>query len=101
MDTEQPGRCLPAHRLNDASAPISALRNVARVPQAFHEDVPCAADALGSPAHVRRSLRESKSRQRWNHHVEGVLRAAAMLRRIGEWADELDLLEHGARPAVR
>ena len=37
--------------------------------------------------------REAVAWQRWNHDIERVLSLAAVLRRIGEWLNELDLLE--------
>ena len=55
------GRRLPSHRLDDARAPISALRDVARVPQPLHEDVPRTADALRPPARLGRPPPRSRS----------------------------------------
>ena len=100
MPSSPAGACRPI-ACDDARPPVSALRDVARVPQPLHEDVPRAADALQPPARLGRSRREAEARQRRNHDVEGVLGPAAVLRRIGERTDELDLLEDRARPAVR
>src|SRR3954471_9911869 len=49
VDAQQSRRWLTAHRLDDAGAPISALGNVARIPQPLHEDVKSTADALQAP----------------------------------------------------
>lgn len=72
-----------------------------RVAQPLHEHVERAADALQAPAGFGRSRREAEARQRGNHDVEGVFRACAIPRRIGERLDELDLFGNGARPAMR
>src|SRR5215217_4436401 len=101
MYAEQPRRRLPPHRLDDARPPISTLRDVAGVPQPLHENIPRTANALQSPARLGWSLRKAVARQRWDNDVEGVFRPTAERGRIGEWADELDLLEHGPRPAMR
>ena len=56
---------------------------------------------IGIPAGHGRLAREPVTRQRWDHHVEGVVRARAVRRRVGERADDLELLDDRARPAVR
>ena len=98
---EQSRRRLPPHRLDNASAPVSALSDVACVAEPLHEHVPRTADALHSPAGLGRSRREAVARQRRNHDVEGVLRPAAIRGRIGERTDGLDLLEDRPGPSVR
>jgi hypothetical protein len=101
VNAGQARRRLAAHRLDDSCAPIAALRDVARIPETPHEDVPRTANPLEAPARFGRLRREAKPGQRWDDDVEGVLRLAAIPRRIGERTDELDLLEHRARPAMR
>ena len=53
------------------------------------------------PAGRRRLAREPITGDRRDHDVEGVLRAASEGRGVGEWADELDLLEDRPGPPVR
>lgn len=54
----------------------------------------------GTPAGARRLSRKSVTRHGRDDNVERILRLATMCGRIGEQSDELDLLEHGAWPAV-
>src|SRR3982751_3073854 len=96
-----PAGPLPAHGRDNTGAPVSALRDVARVAEALHQHCPRAADAIQVPARLGRSIREAEARERRNYNVERVLGLAAVRRRIGEWTNELDLLEDGTWPTVR
>ena len=62
MDAEQACWRLSSHRFDDARPPIPALRDVARVSQPLHEDVPRTADALQPPTRFSRPLREAEAR---------------------------------------
>jgi hypothetical protein len=92
---------LDRHGVRDLSAHVAALRDVSRVPQAPHQHDPGARHAGMIPAGRRRLAREPITGDRRDHDVEGVLRAAAEGRGVGERADELDLLEDRAGPSVR
>src|SRR5215211_3196207 len=78
----------------------AALCDVVRVAEPLHKHVPGMADALQPPAHLGWPRGEAEARKRRDHDVEGVLRAPAVGRRIGELTDDLDLLEDRARPPV-
>ena len=101
MDAHELRGRLDRHGVRDLSAHVAALRDVSRVPQALHQHDPGARDARVIPAGRRRLAREPITGDRRDHDVEGVLRAAAEGRGVGERADELDLLEDRAGPAVR
>jgi hypothetical protein len=100
VDAKQSHRGLPRHRLDDARSPVATLSNVTFVAQAFHQHVPRTADALDTPSGLRGPRRKAVTRQGRDHHVEGVFGPAAERGRIGERADDLDLLEDRAGPAV-
>jgi len=55
---------------------------------------------LGAPTGARRLSGESVARHRGDDDVESILRLTTMCGRVGEPSDELDLLKHGAGPAV-
>ena len=80
------------------SPPCATYRVVA---EPLHQDDPCARDADRVPAGRGRRAREAVTRERGDDHVEGVLRGRAVRRRVGERADDLELLDDRARPAVR
>src|SRR5688500_16903451 len=101
MKAEQALRRLTAQHVRDDRAVIATLRNVMRVTDTFHEYVPGPCDALGSPAWLRGSTRETVAWNRWNDHIERVFRATSKSRRIGEWADRFHELQHRPGPAVR
>ena len=101
VDAEQLGRRLRADHVGDLRAPIAALRDVPRVPEAPHQDDPRVRDVDGIPALRRRLGGEPVAGHRRDHHVERVVRAAAVRRRVGERADHAEHLDDRARPAVR
>ena len=94
-------RPLLRQRGRDDGAPIAALSHVARVAKAAHELAPGSGDAGGVPAALGRLVREGKARQGRRDDVEGVLGTAAMGRRVRQRLDDLEELDHRARPAVR
>ena len=55
----------------------------------------------GSQPASRRLAGEAVAGHRRDHEVEGVFRASAVRRGIGERADGLEQLDHRAGPAVR
>ena len=93
-------RCLHAHQIHDDRAPVAALRDKARVAQALHQLNRGTGDMLGTPAAPRRLAGEPVARDRRDHHIERVLGAAAVCRRVGERADDAQHLHDRARPAV-
>jgi hypothetical protein len=100
VDAEQTVGCLARHRGRDRGAPVAPLRDVARMSQALHQHRPRACDAVGAPAGGGGLARKPVARQRRNHHVECVRRAAAVPSGIGERLDDLQLLDDRAGPAV-
>jgi aminoglycoside phosphotransferase (APT) family kinase protein len=82
------------------AAPSAALRHESRVPEALHEFDKGLRNVHGIPARAGRLAREPVARHRRDHDVERVRRARAVRRRIGERADDLQLLDDRARPSV-
>ncbi len=70
-------------------------------PRRFISTIPGTRDVSRVPAGSGRLAGEPVARHRRNHDVERVRCAPAMGRRIGQRIDDLDLLEHGAGPAMR
>ena len=101
VDGEQSLGCLHAHVVDDDGTPVAALRHVTRVRKALHQHIPRARDALRPPTSLCRLARKTVARHGRNHHVEGIGGGATMRGRVGERLDELELLDDGARPAVR
>ena len=95
------GGALRADHVGDLGAPVAALRDVARVAEAPHQDDPGVGDVDRAPAGGRRLARVPVAGHRGDHHVEGVLRGAAVGRRVGERADDVEHLDDRAGPAVR
>jgi hypothetical protein len=77
-------------------APQSPLR----VSEALHQHDPRTRDVGGVPACSGRYARKPVARHRRNHQIEGVRRACAVCGRIVQRIDNLQLLDHRARPAV-
>lgn len=100
MDGGQLRRCLDAHQVHDDRAPVAALRDKARVPQALHQLHRGAGDVLGSPSACVWLAGEPVARHRRDHDIERVLGAAAVRRRIREGADDAQHLHDRARPTV-
>ena len=96
-----PCRRLPRHRVGNRGAPVAALGDVARVPEALHQLRPGLRDAVGSPAGAGRLAGEAVARHGRDDDVESVLGAAAMRGWIRERADDLELLDDRAGPAMR
>ena len=101
MDSQQFRRCLGAHRVRDLCAPIAALRGVARVSEARHELDPGIRDPNRPPPRLRGLPRVPIARDRRNDDVERVGGVAAVCRRIGKRADDVQHLDDRTRPAVR
>ena len=97
---EQSRRGLQAHLIDDERTPVAALGDVAGVAEALHQLRPGSGHALGAPAGARRLSGEPVARHRRDHDVECVFGLPAVSDGIGQRSDELDLLEHRARPAV-
>ena len=95
-------RVAPAarHHVDHNRAPVAALRHEPLIAQALHELDVRLADAHGIPAGGGRLAGEPVPRHRRDHHVEGIRRARAVRGGIGERADELQLLDDRAGPAV-
>ncbi len=101
VNAEQLRGFLLAHHVRDRPAPVAALRREPRVAQAFHEHDPGAGDAGGVPAGLPRLAGVPVARQRGDHQVERVRGGRAVGGGIGERADDLQLLDDRAGPAVR
>jgi MFS transporter, PHS family, inorganic phosphate transporter len=101
VNAGQFGCGLYPHLLGDGRAPVAALGHEADVTQALHQDHPGPGDPGGIPAGRRRLGREPVPGQRGDHQVEGVRRGRAVRGGVGERADDLQLLDDRAGPAVR
>ncbi len=101
VDAEQLRRRLGADHVGDLRAPVAALRDVSRVAEASHQDDPGVGDVDRAPAGGRRLPRVPVAGHRRDHHVEGVLGAAAVGGRVGQRADDVEHLDDRAGPAVR
>ena len=100
VDTDQFGRRLQSHLLRHRIPPIAALRHISRVSEALHQHGPGACDADGVPAGRGRLARKAVSRQRRDHQMERVRCARAMCRWIGQWIDNLQLLDDRPGPSM-
>ena len=87
--------------LGDGVAPVAALRDILRVAETLHQHRPGLGDARRIPADRRRLAGKAVAGQRGDHEVEGIRRRRAMRLRIGQRADDLELLDDRAGPAVR
>ena len=101
VDAEQSRWLLDGHHVGDDGAPVAALRDVVGVAKAFHQLDPGRRDAVGGPAGVARLARVPVVRYRRDHHVEGVVGAAAVRGGVGERVDDPQQLDDRAGPAVR
>ena len=88
------------HVVDDERAVVAACRHEPLVAEALHERDIGTPHADRVPARLGRLAREPVARHVRDHHVEGVRRAAAMRRRVGEQVDDLHLLDERARPSV-
>ena len=93
VDAEQSHRALQRHLFRDGVPPVAALRHVSLIAQPLHQDDPSSRDADRIPAGRGRRAREPMARERWDHDVEGVPRGGAVSLRVGERADDLQLLD--------
>src|SRR6266699_233234 len=91
---------LRSDQVVDNRAPIPTLRHISRVPKALHQHRPGTRDARLVPAGRCRLPGKPVTRHRWDHHVEGVRRAAAMSRGVGQRIDDLQLFDDRARPSM-
>ena len=83
-------------------APIAALRPEAPVAELFdHQLGQAVGDRLDRKTGLARGEGEAEARQRRCDHGEGIARIAAVARRVGQARDEVEELEHRARPAVQ
>ena len=101
VDTDQPLGCLATHRVGDTGAHVAALGHVAGVAESAHQLGPGPCRPGEVPAHLDRLAAEPVPGQRGQHEMEGVLGAAAVRGRVGQWADGVEQLDNGAGPAVR
>ena len=102
MDADQLVGVHGAEPRGDERAPVAALRGEARIAEhAGHQLGEAVGDRLRREARLPRLEREAVAGQRRSDDGEGVGRVAAEARRIGEAGDDLEELEHRARPAVR
>ena len=90
----------PADLGPDNGAGIAALHAEALVAQPAHQLDERLADADIVPPGFAGRAGKAEARQRRHHHVERVLRLAAMRHRIGQRPDHVEELDDGARPAV-
>ena len=94
MGIAQPGR--------DERAPVAALRAEPRVAEdAGHQLRHAVRHRLDRKARLAGRERQAAPRQRRCHHGEGIVRIAAEACRIGQAWDDVQELEHRARPAVQ
>src|SRR5215470_11304051 len=101
MNAEQLRRGLQSHHIRDDRTPIASLRDELRISKTPHQHDPGAGDAGWIPAGSGRLARKAVARHRRNHQMESVRCAPAMCRRIGQWLDDLQLLDDRAWPPVR
>jgi hypothetical protein len=101
VDAEQLRRRQHAHLLRDERPPITALRHVLRVPEALHQHAPGARDADAVPAGGGRFAGVSVAGHRRDHQVKGIRCTPAMCGGIGQWLDQLQLLDDRAGPPMR
>ena len=100
VDADQPVQSQAAHGVGDLRAHVAPLRHVPGVTQASHQLRPGLSDTDRAPAQLGRLVGEPVAGDRRQHEVEGVLGAAAVGGRVGEWTDSLEQLDDRARPAV-
>ena len=82
-------------------APVAAVGGVAGVAQHLvHQRVPQRGDLGEADAGAGERRREAEAGQRRHHHVEGVVRIAAVGGRVAERADHVLEVPEGPRPAV-
>ena len=99
MPTSPSGACRP-HRVGDRGAYVAALSDVAGVAEAGHQLRPHLREAAGVPTELGGLAGEAVPGQGRQHEVERVLCFAAVRSRVRERADDLEQLDHRARPAV-
>ena len=100
MDTEQSCRRLARHRAGDGGAPITALGDVARVPEALHQLGPGLRDVVGIPTCACWLAGEAVSGHRGDDDIKGVFRTSTMSGGIRERSNDLELFYDGPRPAM-
>src|SRR6266581_2986268 len=101
VDAEQSRRRLARHRAGDGGTPVAALGDVAGVSEALHQLRPGSRDVVGVPTGAGWLAGEAVARYGRDDDVESVLGPASVRGRVRERPDDLDELEHGARPTVR
>src|SRR5262252_840765 len=100
MDREQPWRRLQAHLVDDECTPVTALGHIALIAEALHQHVPGLGHTLWPPACRSRLAGKAEPGHRRDNDVERVLGFATVGDGIRQRADQLDLLENGAWPAM-
>ena len=85
----------------DDRAGVVAVGSVALVAEPTHQLGPRVRDPRGVPAGCIRGAGETEAGNVRDHHVERRRRIAAMGARIGERADQVDVLDKRVRPPVR
>ena len=101
MNADDPVRVVAADLGGDLRAGVVSVRAVALVAEVRHQLRPGARDAAGVPARLAGRAREADARERRHHEVERVGGVAAVGARIGQRPDQVEVLEHAHRPAMR
>jgi hypothetical protein len=85
----------------DARPQVTAVRDVARIPQALaHEPMPQPGDCIRGQPPRRNWAGEAEPGQRRRHHRERVIRIAAVRAGVGEQRHDVQVLAERAGPAV-
>lgn len=100
-NTQQPCRLLKGHLVCDYRTPIATLSHTVFVPQTFHQNVPSARNVVGIPARAFWFSRKAITGHRGDNDIEGVCRATAIGRGIGERTNNLHQFQDRSRSAVR
>src|SRR5262249_20893246 len=101
VDAEQSWQRLARQLAGDGGTPVATLRDVAGVSKALHQFRPDSRDVFRAPTGARRLAGEAVARHGGDHDIERVCGAASVRGRIRERTDDVDELEHRARPTVR
>ena len=88
------------HKGGNPGPEISALSTVALVTQATHEAMPQTGDMLIVHAHLSGPIGKPVTRHRGDDYIEGIFCAPTMSRGIGQWIDDLHLLNDRPGPSV-
>src|ERR1700730_4420185 len=100
MNGDEARRALLRHSRCHVGTPVTALRNVALVTQACHEDGPGSRGPLSVPAAPRRLVGEAKARERRHYDIERILSPSAMCGRVGQRPNNVPEEEYRAWPSM-